>query len=174
MRLFRHRCLSKGVRGQWSHGVKQATKECCQRSLFLSPFYRKGCVVHSFDMGRAQEENPLRLPVTVPPLYHAFPSVEPPPGSPRTARRMHFLEFNPKALEGFMRVDMRGFLTQPVPRKGGTVKCFIRREKKELVSALQRLVEGVSVVGTVTVHCGCDVAVYVARCGCCCCCCYCG
>lgn len=46
---------------------------------------------------------------------------------------MHFLEFNPKALEGFMRVDMRGFLTQPVPRKGGTVKCFIRREKRELV-----------------------------------------
>ena len=49
---------------------------------------------------------------------------------------MHFLEFNPKALEGFMRVDMRGFLTQPVPRKGGTVKCFIRREKHELVSFL--------------------------------------
>eukprot|EP00752_Nemacystus_decipiens_P018668 g16737.t1 len=57
------------------------------------------------------------------------------PGSPRTARRMHFLEFNPKALEGFMRVDMRGFLTQPVPRKGGTVKCFIRREKRELGGA---------------------------------------
>lgn len=32
-----------------------------------------------------------------------------------------------------MRMDMRGFLTQPVPRKGGTVKCFIRREKRELV-----------------------------------------
>lgn len=29
-----------------------------------------------------------------------------------------------------MRVDMKGFLTQPVPKKGGTVKCFIRREKE--------------------------------------------
>ncbi|CAM9187182.1 unnamed protein product [Scytosiphon promiscuus] len=67
---------------------------------------------------------------------------EPPPGSPRTARRMHFLEFNPKALEGFMRVDMRGFLTQPVPRKGGTVKCFIRREKKELVRGFSKLIRG--------------------------------
>ncbi|CAN0251299.1 unnamed protein product, partial [Laminaria digitata] len=64
------------------------------------------------------------------------------PGSPRTTRRMHFLEFNPKALEGFMRVDMRGFLTQPVPRKGGTVKCFIRREKHELVRGLSKFIGG--------------------------------
>lgn len=64
------------------------------------------------------------------------------PGSPRTTRRMHFLEFNPKALEGFMRVDMRGFLTNPVPRKGGTVKCFIRREKHELVRGLSKFIGG--------------------------------
>lgn len=41
-----------------------------------------------------------------------------------------------------MRVDMRGFLTNPVPRKGGTVKCFIRREKKELVRGLSKLIRG--------------------------------
>lgn len=70
----------------------------------------------------------------LPPSYSCLTDAT--PGSPRTARRKRFLEFNPKALEGFMRVDMRGFLTQPVPRKGGTVKCFIRREKKELVIIL--------------------------------------
>lgn len=77
-----------------------------------------------------------------PPFFFADCPPAAPVGSPRTARRTHFLEFNPKALEGFMRVDMRGFLTSPVPRKGGTVKCFIRREKKELVRGLSKLIRG--------------------------------